>query len=1033
LRTSSPGNDYRLRCSRSLALARAGVWLLAWLALWQWTSPAGRAATESDAGGAAAAQAKNTQPEPQTPHEAGKKTADAEQPSPAAPPPFPPAASSPPPQAEALPAAAEASATQPSQIPAPETPAVVPESELTPFGYAFFANAPQTFAPIPDTPVPRDYVLGPGDKLRISFWSVIGQETTLEPTIDARGQVHVPLMGLMTAGGVTIDSFEAKVLSGLRRHFAHLEGTVTLASLRALRVLVAGEATRPGAYTVSSLSTAFNVLYQAGGPNGRGSMRSIRLLRGDRVVGEIDLYEFLLTGRRARDYKLVSGDTLFIPVAGRTVGIRGEVRRRALYELVPNESLADLIQMAGGIEATTDIRRIQIERIQDNQRRIVLDLDLARVLDPQPGDAPVELLDGDVITIYRVLDKRMNTVELVGPVARPGFYELKPNMRVSDLVEAAQGLRGETYMERAEILRTNGDSTVSIIAFNLGQALSGGENPALERWDRVVLYPPEHIKDPGVVSLIGRVRRPGTYARHEGMRINDLIFAAGGLREEAYMQRANLVRSRGDGSHITIAVDLSKVLAGADDVNLPLQDGDQLIVSSQAEAEWQQRSVSVEGAVQRPGTFPRTEGMRLKDLLFQVGGPLPDAFLPRANLLRFLPGEKRETVALDLEAILAGRGEDVVLRDRDHLVIFRRQEVQWQERVVRIEGAVQRPGAYERTEAMTLSDLLFQAGGTLPQAASWVEVARTRGAEGTAVMIADLRRLRDGGASDDIALCDGDRVLVPEVGQYQRAPQTVRIAGEVRFPGAYALEGRGETLGHLLRRAGGVADSAFLKAVIFIRRIGNMVTEYQEQIARQVQARAEARADLQYQLELAKAAKGAAPLLPSAGAPTLSVQTPQSGAATAVAPAQKLGELINSGRVPINLAAIIAAPGGPADVPLEDGDMLIVPPRPTTVLVTGAAVSPGAVLFEPGQPIDHYVERTGGYDEDANPGRLVVLRADGTVLRRDLVKEIEPGDIIVIPSRPVILREKETWSDVSKALSAAANAAITFYLIREAR
>jgi polysaccharide export outer membrane protein len=282
-------------------------------------------------------------------------------------------------------------------------------------------------------------------------------------------------------------------------------------------------------------------------------------------------------------------------------------------------------------------------------------------------------------------------------------------------------------------------------------------------------------------------------------------------------------------------------------------------------------------------------------------------------------------------------------------------------------------------------------------------------------------------------LLDGDRVLVPEVGQYQRAPQTVRIAGEVRFPGAYALEGRGETLGHLLRRAGGVAHDAFVKGAIFIRRIGNMVTDYQEQIARQVQAKAEARAELQYQLELAKAAKGAAPVLPSAPSSLIPAQTPAAGTATAVAPAHKLGELINSGRVPINLAAIIAAPGGAADVPLDDGDMLIVPRPPTTVLVTGAAVSPGAVLFEPGQPIDHYVQRTGGYDEDANAARVVVLRADGTVLRGDLVSAVEAGDVIVIPSRPVVLREKDTWGTVGKALSAAANGAITFYLIRQAR
>jgi len=351
-------------------------------------------------------------------------------------------------------------------------------------------------------------------------------------------------------------------------------------------------------------------------------------------------------------------------------------------------------------------------------------------------------------------------------------------------------------------------------------------------------------------------------------------------------------------------------------------------------------------------------------------------------------------------------------------------------------GQVRHPGTYERTEGMTISDLLFQAGGTLPEAAEWAEVARARGADGTTIMIADLRRLSAGGSSDNLELCDGDRVLVPEVGQYQRVPRTVRIAGEVHFPGAYALEGRGETLGHLLRRAGGVTDDAFVSGAVFIRRIGNMVTDYQEQIARQVQAKAEARAELQYQLELAKAARGAALPLPSAGlpVPAPAAQPPADEAtAVAIAAPEKFVELISSGRVPIDLSAVIAAAGEPTDVVLEDGDMLIVPRRPRTVLVSGAAVTPGAVLFEPGKPVDYYVERTGGYDEDANRGRVVVLRADGAVLRRDLVKQVEVGDIIVIPSRPVILREKDTWGELGKALSAAASAAMTFYLIREVR
>jgi protein involved in polysaccharide export with SLBB domain len=325
---------------------------------------------------------------------------------------------------------------------------------------------------------------------------------------------------------MTLAQFEAMVLREYGRHFRQIQGRVTLDRIRSLQVMVAGDAMSPGLYTISALSTAFNAIYQAGGPTPRGSMRRIALIRNGEQIATIDLYDYLLTGRRVQDYALEPGDTLFVPVVGAVVGIKGCVKRPALYELAGGERLRDLIEMAGGVRAATYLDLVQIERIRDHSERVLADVDVSALVD---GDDThnLKLRDGDLIAVGSVLDRRANSVELLGRVARPGLYELKPGMRVKDLVAEAQGTLGEVDMTRAEILRIEPDETTRLIPFALGKALEGDPqaNLALQPGDQVTIYAPGQVQRRRKVSIGGAVQRPGTYDRLAGMRLADLVFA----------------------------------------------------------------------------------------------------------------------------------------------------------------------------------------------------------------------------------------------------------------------------------------------------------------------------------------------------------------------------------------------------------------------------------------------------------------------------------------------------------------------------
>ncbi len=436
--------------------------------------------------------------------------------------------------------------------------------------------------------------------------------------------ISVPDIGQVVLNGLTLSQAKrlitdrlGMVYSGIRARRPTTFVDVTLGKLRTIQVFILGDVVRPGGYTISSVSTVLNALYNAGGPTSRGSMRDIRIIRHNQIWKDVDLYGYILTGNKAEDVRLQSGDVVFVPPAGKVAAVLGQIHRSAIYELAPGEGFRDLLRLAGGIQSTAVETRALVDRVvpfgqRDSLRgedRIALDLPLREILADSTQNP--DLFDRDIIQIFRVGEERKNTVSIAGSVVmHPGTYELRPGMRVSDLLNDAGGLKPDAYMDRATLVRTSEDRRRSTKPFNVRLALEHEPTNDLElqKLDEITLRSIWEIQERHTVSIGGSVREPGTYEYLDGMTVMDLIFRAGGLKESAYKQEAEV--SRVDSTTIVTkqAAEVFRVPISANyavhsaDTTFALQQWDQVYVREIPD--WQmQRNVKVTGEVIYPGTY----------------------------------------------------------------------------------------------------------------------------------------------------------------------------------------------------------------------------------------------------------------------------------------------------------------------------------------------------------------------------------------------------------------------------------------------
>jgi protein involved in polysaccharide export with SLBB domain len=438
--------------------------------------------------------------------------------------------------------------------------------QLPLYGYDLFKDAPDSFSPLDNVPITADYLIGPGDQLQVRGWGQV--DFDLAVTVDRNGSIYLPKVGNVQVAGVRYGDLHASLKKAISRSFRNFDLNVSLGKLRAIQVFVVGQAQRPGVYTVSSLSTLINTVFASGGPSLNGSLRQIQLKRNGSMTSELDLYDFLLKGDKSKDVALLPGDVIYFPPVGPLAAITGSINNPAIYELKPNQTLAGLIWLAGGLTSTASGDKVRIERIDQRRMRKTEEL----MLDALGMQALLK--DGDVVQVQTISGQFDNAITLRGNVANPGRYPWQTGMRIKDLIPDMDALIVPEYWVqqnrlfrkdiadeqhlRTQLMRNENeinwdyalverlnksDMSTALHPFNLGKALSGTDednNLLLLPGDVVTIFSKDDIQVPMAkrsvyVRLEGEFNQAGVYKVKPGETLRQLVQRAGGLTANAYL------------------------------------------------------------------------------------------------------------------------------------------------------------------------------------------------------------------------------------------------------------------------------------------------------------------------------------------------------------------------------------------------------------------------------------------------------------------------------------------------------------------
>jgi polysaccharide export outer membrane protein len=746
------------------------------------------------------------------------------------------------------------------------------------FGASIFRNGTGNLDKLPmDLPAGPDYVLGPGDGVSVDIWGGVAQR--LQRVVDQSGRLSLPEVGAIEVAGRTLGDVQRIVQAALRTQFHEVEADVSLSRIRSVRVYVVGEVENPGPYDISSLSTPLNALYAAGGPTSRGSLRHLRLYRGKELVQEVDAYDLLLQGVHNDLARIQSGDTIQVPPMGAQVTVQGMVMHPAIYELGKETTLAETLQLAGGVLPSGTYRHIEVERVIAHQSHTMLQLEMPETNDEQAVNKALDdfkVQDGDKIRISPILPYSDKTVYLDGHVFHPGKYAYREGMKLTDLIHSSGDLLPEPYRRHAEIIRLEPpDYTPVVLAFNLGDALAAKEQDLLLKpFDTVRVFGRYDFEDTPIVTVSGEVRDPGDHVTNGVTRLRDAVYLAGGTTPDAELSDAQVFRHSEDGKLKVINVDLKRALANDPKDNVSLEPKDRIFIHRNL-SKVDPPTVVIQGEVARPGKYPMGEDMSAADLVRVAGGFKRGAYTETADLTRYelVRGTSvaGETVTVPMAKAMAGEPDtDVRLHDGDVLTI--KQVAGWNDvgASIAVKGEVIHPGTYGIQEGERLSSILERAGGLRSDAYPYgviferkqvrqleeenrdqlIRQVRTDGANLTLIPEQDtdqklakeaavsqwqtaLQKLQNSPPSGrlvihiskdvkhwantpaDIQVRAGDVIYIP------KRPNFVMVEGSVYNPTAVSFK-PGKDAGWYLKQAGGPTNTANKKAVFVIRADGSV-------------------------------------------------------------------------------------------------------------------------------------------------------------------------------------------------------------------
>ncbi|KAA0991317.1 polysaccharide biosynthesis/export family protein [Dyadobacter aurulentus] len=578
------------------------------------------------------------------------------------------------------------------------------------FGSAFFGRSAATFEPNLRIPTPKNYILGPDDELIVDIYG--NSVDNFRMKISPEGTVKMLNLAPVYVNGLTIEQANERIVSRLRQAYSTLNkpgsgtySTITLGNVRSIRVMIIGEAVRPGTYTVSSLATAFNALYVSGGPNRNGSYRNIEIIRNNKVVRKIDLYRFLIDGDLQDNIALQDQDIILIRPYEVRIELSGQLKRSGIFEAKPGETLKDMLRYSGGYSPEAYMDMIQYQRNTGNNF-VIGTIDSTQISSFIPKN-------GDIFTVKRILDVIANQVEIRGAVTRPGFYPLDERTKtVKELINMAQGIGQRAFLNRALLERASGDTQTGLVAIDLRKLLNN-EIPdiPLLPGDILTIKSVEDLKEFTYLSIDGSVINPGAYYYYKDITIADLIFQAGGYTEGGVPYRIEVSRrvkndtiGLPDSQNVRIFTlnVADNLVLNEEDQKFKLLPYDVILVRKSPRYEVQ-KIVTVAGEVTYPGTYTILNNFeRISDLFPKVGGMKKEAYIDGARFYR-----NRELVALDLKAIVEKPTipANLLLQDGDTLYIPKKSEM------VRIQGGVYNPSVMNFDRKFDFKEYISQAGG----------------------------------------------------------------------------------------------------------------------------------------------------------------------------------------------------------------------------------------------------------------------------------------------------------------------------------
>ncbi|MEL6626750.1 MAG: SLBB domain-containing protein [Bacteroidota bacterium] len=901
------------------------------------------------------------------------------------------------------------------------------------FGHRIFSQEGFDFKQNSSNVPPEDYIIGPGDNFFVNVYN--GSELTTTLLVEPDGSVSTSYTGKAYVAGLSYAQARDRI-KRLIRNVVSSQSTIEIrltSDIRPITVNIVGEVFKPASYRIDASTPAFNALFAAGGVNDIGSVRNILIKRNGKLVQIVDLYDYLIFGRTEPVY-LQNNDFIIVPPQGKIVKITGPVRRPMEYELLPGENLKQLLTLSGGLTYDAKTSKAQVARLE-NEREVLIDFELASVLENPNKD--FRLTEGDHIILQEVIKGAYNVVQVFGDVQYPGTYQLTEGDKIVDLVLKAGGLGIEAYRERAYIVRIVPNSRELLyIPLNLSQIFNPDSlipdtnninNLDLKFFDALIIFSQQDFLDDRFIDVEGLVRNPGTFRTSPTMTLKDLLFLVGGPQKDADYNNIEL-------STITRAEDLVKRKQNTDDeqaaeastADAPTTDGQapegdaegdvegddpEVIQRIAISTDWENdpvidtlrvynfdrvkvyskydfiffQYVDVEGAVKNPGRYQVKRGMNLKDILYQAGGLEEFADESEIELYKDIDISERgnyntRTPQKEIERIKIRKDwQTSTLADSLSVEGYRKIVVRseldfFQPGSVTIKGLVNNPGTYEVSPNMTLKDLIYMAEG-LKIEADFDNIELSR------VFISQTD--------------DGQIIPVPISLQPVRCSQNWQEDSTLDQIKVNAFDQV------IIRKNPDfqLQESVFLSGEVFVE--GEYNKKRKDERLNSLVARAGGITELAY-------VEGAYIMRP------------------------------DRGQIAIKLNKALRRPNSRFNVPLLEGDTLVIPERVDIVGIEGNVLKPGTqVLYEPTRKrMKYYVNLAGGFDRRTQRNKITVTYVDGRVKsskRIMLVRfypKVEQGAIIDVAARPEREQRERRGLNINlQEVLASATSLLTFYLL----